>query len=103
MGAELAVDVVEVVAQRMRGNLQHAGDAGGVAALGEQLQDPNLLVGERLDLRMAGRVAGDRHELAGGSQHPLKELRVATALGDITCQPQEEAAPYAASRRGSLE
>ena len=37
--AELAVDVMEVVAQRLGGDTQLAGDGRGVAACGEQLED----------------------------------------------------------------
>jgi len=77
MGAELAVDVGKVVAERVWGNAQPAGDGGGVAAFGEKLQDPALLFGEGLDLSMVGGVARERDDLPGGLHHPLQQIRVA--------------------------
>ena len=50
VGAELQVDAVEVVAERLGGNPQLAGDGLGVVPLGEELQDAPLLFGKRLDL-----------------------------------------------------
>jgi hypothetical protein len=54
VGAELQVDAVEVVAERLGGNPQLAGDGLGVVPFGEELQDATLVVGERLDRGVVG-------------------------------------------------
>src|SRR5437870_4599875 len=88
--AELVVDVVEMVAERLGGNAQLAGDGRGIAAFGEELQDAALLLGERLDRRVMGLVAGERNELSRNLEHAVEPLLVASALVDIALQPHEE-------------
>src|SRR5436190_8202992 len=90
--AELVVDVVEMVAERLGGNAQLAGDGRGVAAFGEELQDAALLLGERLDRRVMGLVAGERNELSGDLHHAIEPLLVASALVDVAHQSHEEPA-----------
>ena len=80
VGAELLVDAVEVVAERLRGNPQPAGDGHGVVAFGEQPEDPTLLVGERLDRGVAG-VVGERNDVTGDVHHAIEQLLVAPPLG----------------------
>src|SRR6058998_847079 len=93
--AELVVDVVEMVAERLGGNAQLAGDGRGIAAFGEELQDAELLLGERLDRCVMGRVAGKRNELSGDVDHAVEPLLVAPALIDVAFQPHEESASRA--------
>src|SRR2546429_5897181 len=63
--AELVVDVVEMGAERLGGNAQLAGDGRGVATFGEELQDAELLLGERLHPRALGHVPRRRADLSG--------------------------------------
>src|SRR3989442_12074281 len=67
--AELVVDVVEMVAERLGGNAQLAGDGRGIAAFGEELQDAALLLGERLHKRVKGLGARGRNKVSGKTQH----------------------------------
>ena len=59
--AELAVDVVQVVAERVRGDAQRAGDRCRAAAVGEEPEDAKLLIGPWLDGCVIGRSIGERH------------------------------------------
>src|SRR5207247_10201134 len=90
--AELVVDVVEMVAERLGGNAQLAGDGRGIAAFGEELQDAALLLGERLDRRVMGLVAGERNELSGNLEHAVERLVAVPALVGIA-RPQHDEPP----------
>jgi hypothetical protein len=93
--AKLAVDVVEVIAECLSGNAQLPGDSRGGAAFGEELQDPALLLRERLDRCVMGRVAGERNELTCDVDHAVEPLFVAPALVDVAFQSHEEPASRA--------
>src|SRR5688500_14656679 len=88
--AQLAVDVLEVVAQRLRGDVQAPGDAGGVSAVGQQLQDPTLLLREWLDRRVIRPVVGERDDLTGRCNHPLEEMFPGSTVVDVAREPDEE-------------
>ena len=54
VGSELAVDVMEVITERLSGNAQLSSDGPGVLATGEQLQDATLVLRERFDRCVMG-------------------------------------------------
>src|SRR5256885_11123543 len=81
--AKLAVDVVEVIAERLGGDAQLAGDGRGVAAFSEELQDTALLIGERLDSGVMLVVAGESNEVSGDGDHAIEPLLVAPAMSEI--------------------
>lgn len=64
----------------------------GVGAFGEELQDVTLLLGERFDRGVMGRVAGKRNKLPGDIEHTVELLLVPVALIDVAGQPNEEPA-----------
>src|SRR3989441_9584167 len=84
--AELVVDVVEMVAERLGGNAQLAGDGRGIAAFGEELQDAALLLGERLDRCVMGGVAGERDELSGNLHHAVETFLITPTQVDVALQ-----------------
>src|ERR1051326_7086836 len=92
VGAELAVDVVKVVAQRLSRNAQLAGDRRGIVASGEECEDAALVAGKCLDRRVLGRVIRKRDELPRGLQHAIDECDVEPALRDVARQPHQETA-----------
>src|SRR5687767_4750753 len=89
--AMLLVDAVKVVAERLGGNLQLAGDGRGVVAFGEQREDAALLAGERLDRGVRG-VIGERNDLTGGVHHAVEQLLVAPPVIDAPGQPHQQPA-----------
>src|SRR4051794_29068059 len=66
--AQLAIDVVQVVAERLRGDLQLAGDRGRIASLGEERENRFLLAGQELDWRLVGCLVVDRDHLPSRGQ-----------------------------------
>ena len=62
--AELAVDVMEMIAKRLGGYAQTTGNRRGIVPSREEPEDAVLLLGERLDGWKTGRVAGQGQELA---------------------------------------
>lgn len=95
VGAELAVDVVQVVAECLGGNTEPAGDGRGVATLGKQLEDAALLLGERLDqIRPPDRVRTSRSE--SGIPPPVPSHRRVAAS-----EPTASASVFRASRASS--
>jgi hypothetical protein len=91
VGAELLVDVVEVVAERLGGNPQLPGDGRGVVASGEQLEDAPLMYGERLDGGVVGLI-GERNDSPRGLHHAAGQLLVAPPLIDVARQPHQQPA-----------
>ena len=61
-----------------------------VAAFGEELQDAELLLGERLDRCVMGRVAGERDELSGNLHHAVEPFLITPTQVDVALQPHEE-------------
>ena len=54
--AKLAIDAMEVVTQRLSRNAQLACDRRRVVAFGEEFEDAALVIGQRLDRCVLGRV-----------------------------------------------
>jgi len=77
--AELAIDAVEAVAQRLSRNAQLAGDRRRVVAFGEEFEDAVLVVAQCLNRRVLGRVFRKRDELSRGLQHAIDERGVEPA------------------------
>jgi hypothetical protein len=88
--AKLAIDVVQVVSERLRGDLQLAGDGGRVASLGEEREDRLLPVGQELDRRLVRCLVVDRDHLPSRGQHLAKKRLLAPSLVDIARQAHEE-------------
>src|SRR5437773_2408040 len=77
-------------AERPAENAKLAGDDHGVATFGEELQDAEHLLGERLDRRVMGRVAGERDELSGNLHHTVEPFLITPTQVDVALQPHEE-------------
>jgi hypothetical protein len=60
--AELAVDMMEVVAERLGGDTQSARNRRRVAAVGEELENAKLLLGKRFDRCVLGAIISDPDE-----------------------------------------
>jgi hypothetical protein len=93
MSAELLIDVMEMVAERLRGNTQLASNGRRAAAIGEKLEDAEFLPRERTNCRVRGRDTRERDEFAGGIDHSVQQLLVAPVLVDIARQTREQPAP----------
>ena len=70
--AELAVDVVEVVAQRLSGNAQLAGDRRRVVAFGEKFEYLALMVRQCFNGRLLGYLIRKCDDLARDFQHTIE-------------------------------
>ena len=68
--------MVQVIAERLGGDVQCAGDGRGVGAFGKELQDTALLLGERLDRGVMGSAAGKGNKLPGSSVSSMAPLVV---------------------------
>src|SRR5437773_2440797 len=90
--AELAVDMMEVVAERLAGDTQPPRNASGVAAVREELENATLLLGKRLDRRVLGGIIGEPNESLGDFHHLVEQLLLAAALADVVRQTHKEPA-----------
>ena len=70
---ELAIDVVQVVAERLGGDGELAGNCRRVIPLSEQLEDATLLVRKWFDACGIGHTVAERHELAGNRHHLVEQ------------------------------
>ena len=82
--------MVQVVAERLWGNMQLSADSRRTALLREHLENPEFLFGERFDRSVMGRVVGECYKLPCGLQHPGDQFFVAPVILDTTCKPDEE-------------
>lgn len=90
--AELAVDVMEVVAKCLTGDSQSARNCRGVAAVREELENATLLLGKRFDRCVLGGIIGEPNEPLGDFHHLVEQLLLATTLADIVRQADEQPA-----------
>jgi hypothetical protein len=90
VGAELPIDVVQVITKRLGRDLQRACDGRGVAALGKECKDAVLLLGERGDGRVIRGAFGDRNELPRALEHAMQHFFIPMSLVDVVGQANEK-------------
>src|ERR1051326_814713 len=88
--AELAVDVMEVVAECLAGDAQSARNDRRVAAVREELENATLLLGKRFYGRVLGRVTSQPNESLSHLHHLVEQLLLAAALADVVRQTDKE-------------
>jgi len=89
--AQLSVDVVQVVAQRVRGDAERARNRGGCASLSEELQDAFLLRRQRRDRCGARAVRAERANTVGCHEHSLDQMLAHSA--DVNVLRDEDDQP----------
>src|SRR5688500_4309881 len=91
--AKLAVDVMQVIAQGMRRDVEPSRDGCGVAALREETKDATLLRGQRLDWRRIRRDLREGDDLARGLQQSRRDLLPSAPITDVARQANKEPLP----------
>ena len=92
MRAQLAVDVMQMIAKSLRGDTESAGNRCGIIAFCEQREDPPLLFRERTHRCVTGRRFSKLNKLSGYFYHACQQLFVAMPLIDIVHQAHEQLA-----------
>src|SRR5688500_889047 len=88
--AELPVDVMQVIAQGLRRDVETSRDGCGVAALREETKNATLLRGQRLDWRCIRRDLRERNDLARGLQQSRRDLLPSAPITDVARKPNEQ-------------
>jgi len=91
--AELAVDMMEVVAECLGGDTQSTRNRRGVATLREELENATLLLGQRFDRCVLGRSIGKPDEPLCDFHHLVEQILLSTPLADVARQTNKAPTP----------
>lgn len=90
MRAQLPVDPVQMIAERLRRDREITRDHSGSFARGEAAEDPALLLAQGLHGRMIGCVSGKRDDFAREIEHAGEQQLLALSPGDVARQANEQ-------------
>ena len=90
VGAQFLVDVVEVVAKRLRGDLQFPRNHSRIGASSKERKDAPLLAGKGFDGRAVRCVVVNGDDVTRDLQHLVEQILLLMPLADVPRQTNEE-------------